>query len=73
MKKINILILALLIISTNIACAQSKQTRDEFEVSNFTAIKSNIVGNIEIKQSSQASVVAEGDEEILDLKLRMEH
>ena len=67
MKKINILILALLIISTNIACAQSKQTRDEFEVSNFTAIKSNIVGNIEIKQSSQTSVVAEGDEEILDL------
>ena len=75
MKKINILVLVTLLISiSSISCAQTRQSKDEFEVSNFTAIKSSVVANIEVRQSSQTSVTAEGSEELLDmLEVKMDN
>lgn len=74
MKRLNLLVLALLLLTTGISCAQSRLTKDEFEVSNFTAIKSSVVGNIEVRQASQTSVTAEGNETMLDLlEVRMEN
>lgn len=54
------------------SCANSKaQTwgyaTDEFEVAQFSAIKSSIVGNIEINQSNSVKVTAEGSERLLDI------
>lgn len=67
MKRLNILLLTTLLLSASISCAQSRMTKDEFEVSNFTAIKSDIVGNIEVKQASTTRVTAEGNEVMLDM------
>lgn len=75
MKKINILVLVTLLISiSSISCAQTRQSKDEFEVSNFTAIKSSVVANIEVRQASQTSVTAEGAEALLDmLEVKMDN
>lgn len=68
MKNLNTLILLILLLSiSNISCAQTRQSKDEFDVSNFTAIKSSVVANIEVRQASQTSVTAEGSEALLDL------
>lgn len=68
MKKLNILVLVTLLLSiSSISCAQSRQSKDEFGVSSFTAIKSSVVGNIEVRQASQTSVTAEGNEKLLDM------
>lgn len=67
MKILNIFVLVTLLLPISISCVQSGQTKDEFEVSNFTAIRSSVVGNIEIRQASQTSVTAEGSEALLDL------
>ena len=67
MRNLNILLLSTLIFTTSIACAQTRQAKDEFQVSNFTAIKSSAVANIEIKQAKETSVIAEGDDDMLDL------
>src|SRR5699024_5546354 len=58
----------------SISCAQTRQSKDEFEVSNFTAIKSSVVANIEVRQASQTSVTAEGAEALLDmLEVKMDN
>jgi hypothetical protein len=68
MKKLNILVLVALLISiSSISCAQTRQSKDEFDVSNFTTIRSSVVGNIEVRQASLTSVTAEGSEAMLDL------
>jgi hypothetical protein len=68
MKKLNILVLVALLISiSSISCAQTRQSKDEFDVSNFTTIRSSVVGNIEVRQASLTSVTAEGSEVMLDL------
>lgn len=68
MKKLNILVLLTLLFSiSNISYAQKRLSKDEFDVSNFTAIRSSVVGNIEVRQASQTSVTAEGSEAMLDL------
>lgn len=75
MKKINILALITLLISvSSISCAQTRLSKDEFEVSNFTAIKSSVVANIEVRQAAQTSVTAEGSEALLDmLEVKMDN
>lgn len=67
MKKLNILVLIALLFTASISCAQTRQAKDEFDVSNFTAIKSTVVANIEVRQSSQTNVMAEGNEDMLNL------
>lgn len=65
---------AMLLTAVSSSCAQSRITKDQFEVSNFTAIESSIVGNINISQSPRTGVIAEGDEDLLDiLEVRMEN
>jgi hypothetical protein len=66
------LILALLTAcgSTN---GQSRQATDQFDVTEFTAIESSVVGNVYIRQSSTVSVTAEGSEKLLNiLEVRMD-
>lgn len=56
------------------AGAQSRLVTDEFEVTEFTTIESSVVANIDIKQSSTVRVIAEGNEELLNLlDVRMEN
>lgn len=74
MKKLSTLLLLVLIFTTSMACAHPRQSTDKFEVSNFTAIKSSVVANVEIRQSPETSVIAEGDDDMLDLlKVRMDN
>lgn len=74
MRNLNILLLFVLIFTSNIACAQTRHANNQFEVSNFTAIKSSAVGNIEIRQASETSVTAEGNDDMLDLlDIRMDN
>lgn len=52
---------------------QSRYVTDQFDVSPFTAIESSVVANIQIRQSSQTAVTAEGSEHLLNsLDVRME-
>ena len=67
MRNLSIILLVTLIFTTNIACAHTRQAKDQFEVSNFTAIESSAVANIEIRQATETSVIAEGDDDLLDL------
>ena len=68
MKNINILALVTLLLSiSSISCAQTRLSKDEFDVSSFTAIRSSVVANIEVRQASQTSVTAEGNEKLLDM------
>jgi hypothetical protein len=56
--------------STN---GQLRQATDQFDVTEFTAIESSIVGNVHIRQSSTVSVTAEGSERLLNiLEVRMD-
>lgn len=50
-----------------VSCAPTRNTKDKFEVDDFTTIEASMVGNIEITQSNTTSVTAEGSEEMLDL------
>lgn len=69
-----LLIITILLTAVSSSCAQSRVAKDQFEVDNFTSIKSSVVANINISQSSQTTVVAEGDENLLDiLEVRMDN
>lgn len=65
--------IAVLFMISSGACVQSRHAADQFEVTEFKAIKSSVVGNIHIRQSPTVSVTAEGSEEILNnLDIRMD-
>ncbi|HHV84785.1 MAG TPA: DUF2807 domain-containing protein [Petrimonas sp.] len=62
----NLLILSI-VLFTNGACAQSNRiTNKNYNVTAFSALVSNTVGNIEFTQSPNYSVSAEGDEEMVN-------
>lgn len=56
------------------SCAQqSRNTKDAFEVNDFTIIEASVVANIHITQSASTAVTAEGSEDMLNrLDVRME-
>ena len=67
-------LVTLLLVLSSSSCAQTRRATDQFEVSNFTSIESSVVANIHIRQSSNTSVTAEGNEEMLNaLDVRMEN
>lgn len=59
--------IAALIIVCGPVNAQSRKATDQFEVTEFSIIESSVVANIQIRQSPTANVIAEGDEELLNL------
>ena len=67
-------LVTLLLAVSSSSCAQTRRATDQFEVSDFTAIESSVVANIQIRQSPRTSVTAEGSEEMLNaLDVRMEN
>ncbi len=69
MKNLSVTTLLILsiVLFTNSASAQSNRiTNKKFNVTPFSAIESNSVGNIEFTQSSDYSVSAEGSEEMVN-------
>ncbi len=67
-------LIALLFTSCIATNGQSRHATDQFDVTPFTAIESSVVANIEIRQSSNTSVTAEGSERLLDiLEVRMDN
>lgn len=65
--KLSLIIVALLSVATlQTACAQQRITTKNYNVSNFSAIETNIVGNIIFTQSGTTDVTAEGDEEMVN-------
>lgn len=74
MKQLFSLTFVTLLLAVSSSCAQTRRATDQFEVSNFTTIESSVVANIHIRQSSNTSVTAEGNEEMLNaLDVRMEN
>ena len=86
-NSIKLMIFAMLLLS-QMACAETNNqntnrdmVKKEFNVTAFSTIDAEIVGNIEVVQTPQTSVSAEGDEEVIEnlliqvdegkLKLRM--
>lgn len=66
--------ITLLLAVSSSSCAQTRQAKDKFDVSDFTVIESSVAGNIHIRQSSATNVTAEGSEELLNaLDVRMEN
>lgn len=72
---ITLALLAVFFTSCSTTGAQSSRSAtDQFDVTPFTAIESSVVANIEIRQSSNTSVTAEGSERLLDLlEVRMDN
>lgn len=61
------IIVTLLLCITQISCAQQrKYATDKFDVEPFSAIKSNSVANITLKQASTTKVEASGSEDLLN-------
>ncbi len=74
MKKLFLFTLVTLLAVSNSTYAQSRRATDQFDVSNFTAIETSVVGNIQIRQSSKTTFTAEGSEDMLNaLIVRMEN
>lgn len=74
MKTTFLAILTMFLSMNGTSCAQqSRNTKDAFEVSDFTAIEASVVANIYITQSPATKVTAEGSEELLErLEVKME-
>lgn len=64
---IKLLITAIIFSFSSVACTQTRYATDQFDITEFSSIKSSIVGNIFIRQGQTTSVTAEGSEEILDI------
>lgn len=74
MKKLFLLTLVTLLAVSSSTYAQSRRATDQFDVSNFTAIETSVVGNIQIRQSSKTTFTAEGSEDMLNaLIVRMDN
>lgn len=61
-----LLIAVLALTSIQTSCAQKNVMSKKFNVSDFTSIETDIVGNIFFTQSNRTSVSAEGDKELVD-------
>ncbi len=73
-RLLSLTFITLLLAVSSSSCAQTRRATDQFDVSDFTAIESSVVANIQIRQSPRTSVTAEGNEEMLDaLDVRMEN
>ncbi|MCE5179782.1 MAG: DUF2807 domain-containing protein [Porphyromonadaceae bacterium] len=73
-RLLSLTLITMLLAVTSSSCAQSRRATDQFDVSDFTAIESSVVANIQIRQSPRTSVTAEGSEEFLNaLDVRMEN
>lgn len=64
---IKLSIIALTLTISSIACSQQRYAADQYDITEFSSIKSSVVGNISIRQTQNTSVSAEGNEEMLDL------
>lgn len=64
---VKIAIIAIFLTISNVSCTQTRYASDQFDITEFSSIKSSIVGNINIRQAQSTNVTAEGSEGILDL------
>lgn len=60
-------IIAIILTLSNNACTQQRYATDQFDITEFSSIKSSVVGNINIRQSQSYKVTADGSEDMLDI------
>lgn len=64
---IKLAITTIILAISSVACSQPRDATDQYDITEFTSIKSSVVGNINIRQALSTNVTAEGNEEMLDM------